>query len=563
MEGLSELEYHNLTSNSSFLNNTIHAHTNLDTNTHLPENSPQPIDDEATETYWLENDTVFQIQDLEKAGFTIVEIIDDLGPSSIPDFTDDFVEILDEDLEPLGIDEDLVPVGVDDSEEVELMECQEEVILDDTDTDDEADDPNWMPPPPPAKKAKVERKMTFVQKAIKNPEFSAVCMAQGMTPWKTCMMTTAMNFSNQEPNIGNSKTTIYNEQRKHSKIFADRVRDKIKAQVTEKNGASFIQWDEKCLDNATQQAFEANHIERCAVTITNLTGNYLLAIAKAVSSAGSVIAKTVVDLIMIFGLIGIIMGMVFDTTSSNTGFTFGAASIIERILNRNLLYLACRHHVYEVFLKTAFELIVTTSDGPYIKIVKCVKDMWPAFNYNDPKPLKLPKRIKPILENLKQPLITYYRSILDSQVRKDYREAAELALVLLGQEVTSFKKPGGDSNARWMAKFLYSAKAYLFSHQIGLNNKDRNNIAIFLVFCVYVYLPAWFKTPFICEAAVTDLQFANSLAWFKKIRPDMSAEILKKLNNHSWYLGGELAWMSIFSKDVTSDLQKQIVSKKF
>lgn len=59
------------------------------------------------------------------------------------------------------------------------------------------EDPEWLPPQPPQWKIKtsVETENKFVQKAIKNP---ADYRAQGMTPWNTAVLTTAMNFSINE-----------------------------------------------------------------------------------------------------------------------------------------------------------------------------------------------------------------------------------------------------------------------------------------------------------------------------------------------------------------------------
>jgi hypothetical protein len=48
-----------------------------------------------------------------------------------------------------------------------------------------------------------------------------------------------------------------------------------------------------------------------------------------------------------------VVALVFDTTASNTatGIRNGCASLIEKDLNHPLLWLACRHHMYEVHIK--------------------------------------------------------------------------------------------------------------------------------------------------------------------------------------------------------------------
>jgi len=42
-----------------------------------------------------------------------------------------------------------------------------------------------------------------------------------------------------------------------------------------------------------------------------------------------------------------VRGLVFDTTSSNTGLNMGACTFIERALGTDLVWIACRHHVFD------------------------------------------------------------------------------------------------------------------------------------------------------------------------------------------------------------------------
>ncbi len=51
-----------------------------------------------------------------------------------------------------------------------------------------------------------------------------------------------------------------------------------------------------------------------------------------------------------------LIGMRFDTTASNTGHMNGA-SLLERELERALLWIACRHHVAELHMGWADEAV--------------------------------------------------------------------------------------------------------------------------------------------------------------------------------------------------------------
>jgi hypothetical protein len=58
-----------------------------------------------------------------------------------------------------------------------------------------------------------------------------------------------------------------------------------------------------------------------------------------------------------------VIGMSFDTTSSNTGVNNGSSVLLERMLKKNLLHLACRHHVLELVGEVVFSTVMGKSTG--------------------------------------------------------------------------------------------------------------------------------------------------------------------------------------------------------
>lgn len=58
------------------------------------------------------------------------------------------------------------------------------------------------------------------------------------------------------------------------------------------------------------------------------------------------------------------------------GIHNGACVLIEQALNRELTYLPCRHHVFELVLKSAFETYWLTSSGPNVLIFNWFKNEW-------------------------------------------------------------------------------------------------------------------------------------------------------------------------------------------
>ena len=59
-------------------------------------------------------------------------------------------------------------------------------------------------------------------------------------------------------------------------------------------------------------------------------------------------------------------GMCFDTTSSNNG----ACVEIERVLGKDLLHLACHHHIMELLARAAFLASLSPSSAPEVLLLK-------------------------------------------------------------------------------------------------------------------------------------------------------------------------------------------------
>ena len=71
----------------------------------------------------------------------------------------------------------------------------------------------------------------------------------------------------------------------------------------------------------------------------------------------------------------------FDTTNANTGWIKGAAVKIEEKLKRPLLWLACRHHIAELFLKSAWTCIFGDVDKcPYYQKFKDFQSIWDTLD---------------------------------------------------------------------------------------------------------------------------------------------------------------------------------------
>lgn len=199
----------------------------------------------------------------------------------------------------------------------------------------------------------------FVANAIKSPEVTKACLATNTSPNELMLITSAMNHANKVSNKGNAESTIYGYQKKHQAELATKRRNETTALFT--GQSVFLHFDEKSMKNTTQGVDEMNHIERCAIVASSSVGIRLLAVKKLVAGTGENIANALNETAVEYAILQFIIGLVFDTTLANTGISNGSAAIFERVLGRFLLFLGCRHHIYEIYLKTCFETLFGAS----------------------------------------------------------------------------------------------------------------------------------------------------------------------------------------------------------
>lgn len=125
------------------------------------------------------------------------------------------------------------------------------------------------------------------------------------------------------------------------------------------------------------------HVDRLPVILSENNEFHLLGVPKMESGTGWNTAYAVYQQIIDWGLIENIVAICFDTTAANTGHTNGAAQQLQLLLEMDLLELACRHHVHELALKSAFESKFGKSSAPIPPLFKRFKDAWNDINQSD------------------------------------------------------------------------------------------------------------------------------------------------------------------------------------
>lgn len=135
-----------------------------------------------------------------------------------------------------------------------------------------------------------------------------------------------------------------------------------------------VHWDGKMLPALdTRKSKE----ERLPIVISYEDKEQLIAVPKLENSSGMEQSEAVWNAILDWNLEDRVQIFCCDTTASNTGRINGACVLLERMLNRDILVFACRHHVYELVLKCAFETKISQiSTSPDIPLFKNFRENW-------------------------------------------------------------------------------------------------------------------------------------------------------------------------------------------
>ena len=163
--------------------------------------------------------------------------------------------------------------------------------------------------------------------------------------------------------------------------------------------------------------------------------------------------------------------------------------------------------------------------------------------------------------------------------RDDYREAAKLALVLIGGklpegQMMAYKKPGACRKARILAFAIYVLKILIFRNQnivreICFSRKEEKGKKARLIFeeetlsdlkriglyAVKLYIPHFLTSSKGVDAPYNDLNLYKILERFKQVDEDLAKEALNVLGRHLWYLTEIIVLFSLFSSKVDDEMR--------
>jgi len=212
--------------------------------------------------------------------------------------------------------------------------------------------------------------------------------------------------------------------------FRYQISSEIKTAIHQLNLDSVVvHWDSKILPNLTG----TENIDRLPIIITAPNVEQLLGVPHLSSGTGKEISSAVYDTLKDWHLLEKVQAFVFDTTASNSGRLNGSCVLLEQMLNRPILFLACRHHIFEIILQSVFSYSkLTVMSGPEIPIFKRFKNNWNQIDQTKFNTWVSDNEVKQILHKIADDVIVYCKNALNQNLpRDDYKEFLELVIIFL------------------------------------------------------------------------------------------------------------------------------------
>ena len=115
-----------------------------------------------------------------------------------------------------------------------------------------------------------------------------------------------------------------------------------------------LHFDGKIVKEMSDLKNICHDVERIAISVTSpdfhVKDDILLGIIQSESSKGSDQAEIILKLLEYYEISEQIVAVCTDTTSSNTGVKSGANVLLSNVLGVPLLWLMCRHHIFEIHI---------------------------------------------------------------------------------------------------------------------------------------------------------------------------------------------------------------------
>ena len=162
--------------------------------------------------------------------------------------------------------------------------------------------------------------------------------------------------------------------KRHRDICRDQLAEAISSHKLVGEARLVVQWDGKLMTDPDDSISKA---VRLPVLVSVEKGDNLLRIPKLPNGKAETQVEVILKLLRENEYEQKIGAMCCDTTNVNTGANNGTCVRLEKELRRKLLWLACRHHIFELPLRAIFEeQMHVLTKSPEVSIFKKFREEW-------------------------------------------------------------------------------------------------------------------------------------------------------------------------------------------
>lgn len=338
-------------------------------------------------------------------------------------------------------------------------------------------------------------------------------------------MATSLGHDPSDYNV--NRSSIHRQREKYRSIKFHQLKSEFHSK-----GPLIVHWDGKLLEDLTLKEY----VDRLPVLISGCGTEQLLGVPKLLRGTAVAQVDAIVQCLNEWDVNDDVKGICFDTTATNIGIHGGTCTILEQTLGRNLLHFACRHHIMELLLQSAFAASLgQESAGPDILLFKRFRNYWANIDKQQFQTADTDTFTKSAIAGQREKLIQFGRFQV-TQARDDYQEFLDLCIIFLGgvpNKGIRFWAPGAMHRARWMSKAI-------------------------CLFSVLIYMKAWVTATLPIEAPLNDLQLMRDLILYPN--KEISESTSKKLSSHTWYLSGETVGLAFFDERISVEVKSRMTA---
>lgn len=307
------------------------------------------------------------------------------------------------------------------------------------------------------------------------------------------------------------------------------------------------------------------NVHRLPIVATHEGVECILNVPQLDRATGRAIADVIYETLEKYNLLDEVEAVCFETENTNTGEKNGAAACLEKRLGRKLIWLPCRHHIFELIGKDIFIVKVMNNETkePNVEIFKRLKNSWKSIDKTKFEPGTEDLIVAMcISDEICDEIVNFCLEHLEKGYRDDYRELLELVVIFLGRHIPGgnrLRKPSAMHHARWLSKAIYSLKIFILREQFEFKEGELDGIRDVCIFVVRLYVKAWFSCTSAINAARHDLNFIKNAIDYSSIDAQVSEIILKKFSNHLWYLFVLPIGAAFFDRNISIDELKKMV----